>query len=73
LTTQAKFGWEKPKSFWIAGRATFTIVASRMIISIPADSTTRASQREGRGPSSAAGVRVFIAVTGSSGGLRDCA
>ena len=37
---------EKPRSLWIVGSATFTIVWSRMIISIPAQSTTRASQRE---------------------------
>jgi hypothetical protein len=28
--------WNQPKSVWIAGGATFTIVESRMIISIPA-------------------------------------
>ena len=38
---------------WIVGRATFTIVWSRMIINIPAHRTTRASQRESR-------VRVVI-------------
>ena len=41
--------WEKPRSSWIDGSATFTIVPSRMIISIPAQSTTRASQRERSG------------------------
>src|ERR1700709_1376828 len=43
--TQARLDCEKPRSLWMVGRATFTIVWSRMIISIPAHSTTSASQR----------------------------
>src|SRR6202012_46796 len=46
LTTQARLDWEKPRSVWILGRATFTIVASRTIMSMPAQRTTRAIQRE---------------------------
>jgi hypothetical protein len=37
--TQASVDWEKPRSFWIAGSATFTTVASRTIISMPAQRT----------------------------------
>src|SRR5713101_6138811 len=44
--TQARLDCVKPRSLWIEGSATFTIVASRTIISIPAHRTTRASQRE---------------------------
>ena len=55
FTTQASPAAENPRSSWIAGSATFTIVWSRMIISIPAHRTTRASQRESR-------VRVVIEV-----------
>src|SRR6266511_2394841 len=44
--TQARLDCEKPRSLWIEGSATFTIVASRTIISIPAHRTTRASHRE---------------------------
>src|SRR6185295_12396739 len=43
--TQASPDCEKPRSLWIEGSATFTIVWSRMIISIPAQRTTRAIQR----------------------------
>jgi hypothetical protein len=39
LTTQARLDCEKPRSSWIDGSATFTIVPSRMIISIPAQRT----------------------------------
>jgi len=31
--------WEKPKSSWIEGSATFTIVMSMTIINTPAQST----------------------------------
>src|SRR5713101_6242376 len=44
--TQARLDCAKPRSLRIEGSATFTIVASRTIISIPAHRTTRASQRE---------------------------
>ena len=44
--TQARLDCEKPRSDWILGRATFTIVASRTIISMPTQRTTRAIQRE---------------------------
>src|SRR4051794_4186063 len=46
LTTHARLLWEKPRSSWIDGSATFTTVASRTIISMPAHSTYSASQRE---------------------------
>ena len=39
FTTQARLLWEKPRSSWIEGSATFTIVASSTIISTPAQST----------------------------------
>ena len=38
FTTQARLACEKPRSSWIDGSATFTIVASRMIMSIPTHS-----------------------------------
>ena len=59
LTTHASPAAENPRSSWIVGRATFTIVWSRMIISIPAHRTTRASQRESR-------VRVVMGVASCS-------
>src|SRR4051812_31241683 len=43
LTTHACPDREKPSSSWIAGRATFTIVTSRMIINMPAQSTISAN------------------------------
>jgi hypothetical protein len=46
LTTHARLDCENPRSSWIDGSATFTIVASRTIISMPTHSTTSASQRE---------------------------
>ena len=46
MTTQARLDWEKPRSAWIDGSATLTIVMSRTIISIPVHSTTKAIQRE---------------------------
>ena len=39
LTTQARLDPEKPRSLWIEGSATFTIVPSRMIMSIPTQRT----------------------------------
>ena len=45
LTTQARLDCENPRSFWIVGSATLTIVASSTIISIPPHSTYSASQR----------------------------
>jgi hypothetical protein len=45
LTTHARLDWEKSRSLWIEGRATFTIVWSRMIMRKPAQSTTSATQR----------------------------
>src|SRR5215207_9674517 len=45
LTTHARLDCEKPRSLWIDGSATVTIVPSRMIISIPAQSTSSARQR----------------------------
>src|SRR5206468_2472228 len=44
-TTHARSLWEKPRLSWIEGSVTFTIVTSRTIISIPAQSTYRAAQR----------------------------
>jgi len=46
FTTQASPEAEKPRSRWIVGRATVTIVPSRMIIIIAAQSTVSASQRD---------------------------
>jgi hypothetical protein len=43
--THASADCEKPRSALIDGSATLTIVESRMIVSIPTHSTTRASQR----------------------------
>ena len=45
LITHASADWEKCRSAWIVGSATFTIVWSRMIIRNPAHSTTSAIQR----------------------------
>src|SRR5205823_3339685 len=45
FTTHARLDWEKPRSRWIEGSATFTIVASRTIMSMPTHSTTSATQR----------------------------
>src|SRR5262249_13230094 len=45
FTTHASLVSENPRSFWIDGSATFTIVVSRTIISEPAQRTERASQR----------------------------
>ena len=45
LTTQARLLDENPRSSWMVGRATFTIVASSTIISMPAHSTYSAAQR----------------------------
>jgi hypothetical protein len=39
FTTQARLDWEKPRSSWIVGSATFTTVTSRTIISTPVHST----------------------------------
>jgi hypothetical protein len=45
FTTHASDSSEKPRSSRIEGSATFTIVVSRTIISVPAQRTKRASQR----------------------------
>jgi hypothetical protein len=45
LTTQARSFCAKPRSSWIVGRATFTIVASRTIINMPTQSTYSAIHR----------------------------
>ena len=45
FTTHARSDCEKPRSSWIEGRATLTIVWSRMIISIPTQSTINAVHR----------------------------
>ncbi len=45
FTTQASPDEEKPRSRWIAGSATVTMVPSRMIIIIAAQSTVSASAR----------------------------
>jgi hypothetical protein len=45
LTTQASEDCVNPRSSWIDGRATFTIVWSRMTINMPAHRTTSARQR----------------------------
>src|SRR5579859_4333644 len=58
--TQARLDWLKPRSRWIDGRATFTIVWSRTIISIPAHRTTRAIQRL---LSALVSVRAWVSVT----------
>ncbi len=39
FTTQARLLCEKPRSSWMEGRATFTIVASSTIMSIPPQRT----------------------------------
>jgi len=46
LTTQARLEPENPRSSWIEGSATFTMVTSSTIISMPTHSTYSASQRE---------------------------
>src|ERR1700761_6090965 len=45
LITQVRFPWEKPRSRWIDGRATFTIVVSSTIMSCARQTTTSAIQR----------------------------
>src|SRR5258705_7886783 len=69
--TQARLDWAKPRSFRIEGSATFTIVASRTIISIPAHRTTRASQRESpaAGEGRENGAMIEVAPSCSSGAL----
>src|SRR5215208_7988105 len=69
LTTHARSFCEKPRSSWIVGRATLTIVASRTIISIPTQRTYVANQRRrsstpiaailtGRNPAGEQGVQL---------------
>jgi hypothetical protein len=53
FTTQARLFCEKPRSRWIDGSATFTIVTSRTIIMKPAHSTYKAAQRERSVPAKA--------------------
>ena len=43
--TQVRLAWEKWRSSWIRGSATFTIVVSSTIISWARQTTTSASQR----------------------------
>src|SRR6266571_3375642 len=45
FTTHARSDCVKPRSLWIDGRATLTMVPSRMIIRIPAHRTNNASHR----------------------------
>ena len=45
LTTHVRFAWLKPRSCWIDGRATFTIVTSRTIISCAKQTTISVAQR----------------------------
>ena len=52
LTTHVRLAWLKPRSRWIEGSATFTIVASTAIMSWPRHTTTTAIQRR-RGPATA--------------------
>ncbi|GAA3857481.1 hypothetical protein GCM10022227_13610 [Streptomyces sedi] len=46
LTTQARPDEENPRSRWMDGNATFTMVPSRMTINCPAQSTASADQRD---------------------------
>src|ERR1700676_4127281 len=46
--TQARFDGVKPRSLWIEGRATLTMVPSRMTIKIPAQRTYSAGHRRSR-------------------------
>ncbi|GGX22710.1 hypothetical protein GCM10010297_49860 [Streptomyces malachitofuscus] len=46
MTTHARPGALNPRSLWIAGMATVTMVPSRIVISVPAHSTTRDARRE---------------------------
>src|SRR5687768_6309773 len=55
MTTQARLDCEKSRSSWIEGRATFTIVWSRMIMRKPAHRTSSAIQRWRSGADGAAG------------------
>ena len=45
FTIHARSDWENPRSSWIVGRATLTIVTSSTIISIPTHRTYRAGHR----------------------------
>jgi len=45
LTIHVRFDWLKPRSSWIAGRATFTIVTSRTIISCAKQTMASVIQR----------------------------
>ena len=45
LTTQVRSDWLKPRSCWMAGSATFTIVASRTIISWAKQTMISVAQR----------------------------
>ncbi|MFD0663557.1 hypothetical protein [Thermocatellispora tengchongensis] len=46
MTIQLSSAGEKPRSFWMAGIATVTMLPSRIVISPVADSTPSAVQRE---------------------------
>ena len=68
--TQVRLPWEKCRSCWIEGSATFTIVASSTIISWPRQSTASAIQRRrslrcdlGRGASARVRVAASPAAT----------
>ena len=45
LTTHVRFAWLKPRSSWIAGSATFTIVTSRTIMSCAKQTMISVAQR----------------------------
>ena len=45
LTTHVRFAWLKPRSCWIAGSATFTIVTSRTIMSCAKQTMIRVAHR----------------------------
>src|SRR3954451_24619124 len=57
LTTQARLDPENPRSLWIDGSATFTIVPSRMILSIPTHRTYSAGHRRSWADGEEAGER----------------
>ena len=66
LTTHVRLAWLKPRSCWIAGSATFTIVTSRTIISCARQTTTGLSidgDREARvGGGHGALVAAFVRI-----------
>src|SRR3954469_14436144 len=68
LMTHCRLDVEKPRSRWIEGSATFTIVASRMTMNCARQTMTRTSQRlvspEGGGSTGSARSATVGAVTG---------